>query len=203
MVKVLLTATLASYLPKVGMMKPLRIAILISGRGSNMKALVANLDTTVAEVVLVAADKDCAGIDWAVQQGIPTWTGLKPYSEDALNDALIKAKVDLICLAGFMRILSKNFVKRWENTILNIHPSLLPSFPGLDTHARALARGVKYHGCTVHYVDAGMDTGPILDQSVVPVLHDDTEESLAARVLKAEHKLYSSVLGSICEDRRG
>lgn len=176
----------------------MRIAILVSGRGSNMKALASSLEHMNAELVLVAADKDCDGIDWAKQQGYATWTASKPYSESALGEALEQAQVDLICLAGFMRILSKGFVERWASKIINIHPSLLPSFTGLNTHARALERGVKFHGCTVHYVDAGMDTGPILDQTVVPVLADDTEESLAKRVLTAEHQLYSSVLQSIC-----
>ena len=179
-------------------MKKKRIAILVSGRGSNMKALVSNLDTSLAEVVLVGADKNCAGLDWAAEQNIATWSSAKPYDEDALNDVLTAAKVDLICLAGFMRILSEKFVERWSGQIFNIHPSLLPAFTGLNTHQRALDRGVKYHGCTVHYVDAGMDTGPILDQAVVPVLADDTEDSLAARVLEQEHQLYSRVLKSIC-----
>ena len=163
-----------------------------------MKALVENLDTALAEVVLVAANKACDGLDWAAKQGIPTYRATKPFSEDALSAELVAAKVDLICLAGFMRILSKEFVEQWAGKIINIHPSLLPAFPGLDTHERALYRGVKYHGCTVHYVDAGMDTGPILDQSIVPVFAGDTEESLSARVLEAEHQLYSSVLKTIC-----
>lgn len=177
----------------------MRIAILVSGRGSNMKSLAATIGTLPhAELVLVGSDKECAGITWAQNQGYDTWQADCVYVEAELNAALKEQNIDLICLAGFMRLLSKDFVADWQNKIVNIHPSLLPAFPGLDTHARALARGVKYHGCTVHYVDAGMDTGPIIDQQTVLVLKADTEESLSARVLEAEHELYSRALVKIC-----
>lgn len=180
-----------------------RVAIFISGRGSNMEALVQACvgDNFPAAIVGVLADKrDAAGLVFAADHGIPARAverkdfSKKIFHEDAMLDALAEWNVDILCLAGFMRILSAGFIARWNKPLINIHPSLLPLYPGLDTHARALADGVKVHGCTVHHVTAGVDEGPIIAQAVVPVLHGDDETSLTARVLKAEHQLYAHAL---------
>ena len=177
----------------------MRIAILISGTGSNMKALVQNLGSK-AEVVLIGADQpQAAGIAWANAQGLATWVPDDKYVEAGLVKALQHADVDMVCLAGFMRLVSKNFLDQWPNKVLNIHPSLLPAYPGLNTHARALANGDEWHGCTVHRVDEGMDTGPILAQAKVEVLPYDTPESLAQRVLVQEHKLYPQVVNELID----
>lgn len=180
-----------------------RIAILISGRGSNMKSLVeaARRPDYPAEVVLVISNRpDAPGLDWAKAQGLPA-LGLdhKLYSDRAhfesqLQGVLTASRIDLVCLAGFMRLMTADFVNAWRDRMLNIHPSLLPAFKGLDTHARALAEGVKFAGCTVHLVRPEMDEGPILGQAAVAVLENDTEEALAARVLAAEHQLYPRCL---------
>lgn len=180
-----------------------RTAILISGRGSNMKSLVeaSQGPSFPAEVVLVFSNKpDAEGLQWAVKKGLPVHKvddslyKERSLFENELNKSLEIANVDFICLAGFMRLLSKNFVMKWHNRILNIHPSLLPAFKGLHTHQRALEEGVKFTGCTVHLVRPEMDEGPILGQAVVPVLPHDTEEILSARVLAAEHRLYPKIL---------
>lgn len=180
------------------------MAILISGRGSNMQALTAAMATgeVAAEPALVLADKASAGgLATATATGIPTASvearGDKAAFEAALQAELEAAKVDLVCLAGFMRILSGRFVAAWPGQILNIHPSLLPLFPGLRTHARALEAGVAVHGCTVHEVVEALDAGPILGQAVVPVHAGDTAETLAARVLEREHTLYPHVLARV------
>jgi phosphoribosylglycinamide formyltransferase-1 len=183
-----------------------RVAILISGRGSNMAALIAAAKAPdfPAEIVLVIADRpDAAGMALAKAEGVATAIvdyrsrGNKPAAEHELDRYLSEAAIDLICLAGFMRILSAGFVERWRDRLINIHPSLLPAFPGLDTHARALAAKVREHGCTVHFVRAIVDRGPIIAQAAVPVLEDDTAESLAARVLAAEHRLYPEALARV------
>lgn len=180
-----------------------RVAIFISGRGSNMEALVrACADSAFpAEIVGVLADKrDAAGLVFAADHDIPARAverkdfSKKMFHEDAMLDALAEWKVDILCLAGFMRILSAEFIAGWGKPLINIHPSLLPLYPGVDTHARALADGVKVHGCTVHHVTAGVDEGPIIAQAVVPVLGGDDGTSLTARVLKAEHQLYAHSL---------
>lgn len=180
-----------------------RVAILISGRGSNMKNLVLASSTKEfpAEVVLILSNtKKAEGITWAEANQLPTITlDHNSYKdrvsfENDMQKTLERFKIDIICLAGFMRLLSPHFVQKWENKILNIHPSLLPSFKGLNTHQRVLDEGVKFTGCTVHIVEPAMDEGPILGQAVVPVLPNDTEDVLAARVLVAEHKLYPKIL---------
>ncbi|MCW5723604.1 MAG: phosphoribosylglycinamide formyltransferase [Maricaulaceae bacterium] len=187
-----------------------RVAILISGRGSNMAALLeaAKAPDYPAEIVLVAADKpDAAGLKTAEQAGVPAAAlDRKGYDsreafEEALDSLVRASGAEIICLAGFMRLLSADFTERWRDRLLNIHPSLLPSFKGLDTHARALAAGVKLHGCTVHIVRPAMDDGPIIGQAAVPVLADDTPDALAARVLTAEHRLYPLCLKLYCQDR--
>jgi len=187
-----------------------RLAILISGRGSNMEAILnaCRAADYPAEPVLVLSDRaDAAGLDTARAGGVAAehivHTGPKDRAafEAALTARLKAAQIDLICLAGFMRMLSAAFVEEWRDLIVNIHPSLLPSFKGLDTHRQALEAGVKLHGCTVHYVRAGMDDGPIIGQAAVPVLPDDTEDALAMRVLSAEHRLYPACIRLVVEGR--
>lgn len=180
-----------------------RVAVLISGRGSNMERLVCAADDPAhpAAVVAVIANRpDAAGLAWAAARGLPTVAldhrayGSRAAFDDALSAAIAAHGADLVCCAGFMRLLTAGFVDRWRDRLLNIHPSLLPAFPGLDTHARALAAGVRIAGCTVHYVRHEMDTGPIVAQAAVPVLPDDTPDRLGARVLAAEHVLYPHAL---------
>jgi phosphoribosylglycinamide formyltransferase-1 len=171
------------------------IVILISGRGSNMEALVrASLPAKVAAVISNRAD--AAGLKFAAQTGIPTQVvDDRGFPSREAFDAALAAAVDahspdLVALAGFMRVLGGDFVRRYSGRLVNIHPSLLPAFPGLHTHRRALEEGVKLHGCTVHFVTPQVDHGPIIVQAGVPVRPDDTEESLAARVLRQEHRVY-------------
>lgn len=189
-----------------------RVAILISGRGSNMAALVraAKADAAFpAEIALVLSNKpDAAGLAFAQSEGIPTRVvPSKVYGKDraafdaAMQAELVKARAEIICLAGFMRLLTPEFCEAWAGRMINIHPALLPSFKGLDTHARALEEGVKFHGCTTHFVTPGMDEGPIILQAAVPVLDDDTEASLAARVLAEEHRLYPETLRLLASGR--
>jgi phosphoribosylglycinamide formyltransferase 1 len=190
-------------------MARLRTAILISGRGSNMASLVtaARDPDYPAEIVLVASNRaDAGGLAHAAAAGIPTAVASykgrsREEAEAALNEALTGARAELVCLAGFMRLLSPDFVSRWHDRLINIHPSLLPAFPGLDTHARAIEAGVKLHGCTVHFVRAEVDSGPIIAQAAVPVLPSDTPDSLAGRVLVAEHRLYPLALSLVASDR--
>lgn len=178
-------------------------AILISGRGSNMKSLVAAAEAPdyPAQIVHVISNRpDAGGIAWARDKGLAvTVIDHKAYPsreafEAELEKVLIASGAELVALAGFMRLMTADFVGRWQTRMINIHPSLLPSFKGLDTHARALAEGVKIHGCSVHYVRAEVDSGPIIAQAAVPVLPGDSEASLGARVLAAEHKLYPMAL---------
>lgn len=183
-----------------------RTAILIGGRGSNMAALLeaARDPAYPAEVVLVLSNNpEAAGLQTAAAAGIPVasidhrpFKGDRGAHEAAINAVLAKAGAEIVCLVGYMRLLTPVLVDAWAGRMLNIHPSLLPSFPGLHTHARALAAGVKLHGCTVHLVTQGMDEGPILAQAAVPVVPDDTEDSLAARVLVQEHALYVAALAA-------
>lgn len=186
------------------------VAILISGRGSNMMALAeACADPAFpARVALVLSNEpDAAGLTWAADRGLPTAVVHHRSFEDRESfDAALDARIrdsgaKLVCLAGFMRLLTPGFVDRWGDRMLNIHPSLLPAFKGLHTHERALDAGVKVHGCTVHLVRPEMDSGPILGQTAVPVLEDDTPETLAARVLAEEHRLYPRVLRLMAEGR--
>ncbi|WP_273725385.1 phosphoribosylglycinamide formyltransferase [Brucella gallinifaecis] len=180
-----------------------RVVILISGGGSNMEALIRAAQTTdfPAEIVSVFSDKsDAGGLAKAQAAGIPTQVftrkdyASKEAHEDAILEALAALNPDIICLAGYMRLLTAKFIAPYEGRILNIHPSLLPLFAGLHTHQRALDAGMKLAGCTVHLVTEGMDEGPILAQAAVPIVEGDTESSLAARVLKAEHKIYALAL---------
>jgi phosphoribosylglycinamide formyltransferase-1 len=187
-----------------------RSAVLISGRGSNLAALMAasNAADYPAEIGLVLADNpDAAGLAHARKAKVATATvdrrSFKSREEfEARVDATLrKARTELICLAGFMRLLSPGFVEAWSDRIINIHPSLLPLFPGLDTHARALAAGVRIHGATVHFVRAAMDSGPIIVQGAVPVLAGDTPARLAGRVLKVEHRIYPLALNLVASGR--
>lgn len=180
-----------------------RVGILISGRGSNMVSLIeaAKSRDYPAEIVTVISNRpDAGGLERAKAAGIATLVidhknfATRMAFEAKLHQALLDARVDLVCNAGFMRMLTGAFVDRWKNRQLNIHPSLLPSFPGLHTHERALREGVRIHGCTVHMVRLEMDTGPIIAQAAVAVMPNDTPETLAARVLEAEHRLYPHAL---------
>ncbi len=180
-----------------------RTAILISGRGSNMMSLVEAMRDSKypAEPVIVISNRpDAAGLEWAQSEGVPTLAldhklyENREHFEGQLHSVLEMSKADLVCLAGFMRILTAGFVEKWRDKLLNIHPALLPAFKGLDTHARALAAGVRIHGCTVHVVRPDMDSGPIIAQAAVPVLDDDTAKTLGERVLAAEHRLYPHAL---------
>jgi phosphoribosylglycinamide formyltransferase-1 len=183
-----------------------RVATLISGRGTNMAALIeaARDPSYPAEIVLVLSNRpDAAGLLRAKENGIETAVlNHKEHSSresfDFALDARLKgAGIELVCLAGFMRLLTHEFVEAWRDRMINIHPSLLPLFPGLDTHERALAAGMKLHGCTVHFVRGTVDNGPIIAQAAVPVLAGDTAETLAARVLTAEHRIYPLALSLV------
>ncbi len=188
-------------------------AVLISGRGSNMRALLAAAARPdyPARIVLVLANVAGApGLAVAEAAGIATRTiPHRDFGRDreahecAVDAALREAGVRLVCLAGYMRLLTPFLVRAWAGRMLNIHPSLLPAFPGLDTHRRALEAGVKLHGCTVHRVTEGMDEGPILAQAAVPVLPGDSEAALAARVLAAEHRLYPAALAAVARGEAG
>jgi phosphoribosylglycinamide formyltransferase-1 len=191
-------------------MERLKLGILISGRGSNMQTLLAACASgrVAADVRLVLSNRaDATGLAHAEAAGIATKVvahgdyATRAAFDGAVDKALRAAGVDFVCLAGFMRLLTAEFIDAWRDRMINIHPSLLPAFPGLDTHARALAMGVKLAGCTVHYVRFETDTGPIVAQAAVPVLPADDEASLAARVLAAEHRLYPLALGLIAEGR--
>ncbi|MFK7752425.1 MAG: phosphoribosylglycinamide formyltransferase [Sedimentitalea sp.] len=180
-----------------------RVAILISGGGSNMVALLDSLvgDHPGRAALVLANSATAGGLARAAERGVATavvdhrpFKGDRPAFEAALQDQLEKARIDLICLAGFMRVLTPGFVAEWTGRMLNIHPSLLPKYPGLNTHARALAAGDKTHGCTVHEVTGVLDDGPLLGQASIDIAPGDTAETLAARVLMQEHRLYPAVL---------
>ena len=180
-----------------------RVAILISGGGSNMLALLHDMakDRAAVPVLVASSDPAAAGLGRAAALGVPTaavdhraFAGDRAAFEAALLVPLLAARPDIICLAGFMRVLTPGFVDRFRGRMLNIHPSLLPLYPGLQTHARALAAGDAEAGCTVHEVTPVLDTGPILGQARVPVLPGDSEAALGARVLAMEHRLYPAVL---------
>lgn len=183
-----------------------KVAVLISGRGSNMEALIkaAEAPDYPAKIALVVSNNpDAGGLQLARQSGIATAViDHKAFSqradfEAALDEVLQSKNIDYICLAGFMRVLTPWFVERWQGKLINIHPSLLPAFKGLETHKRALEAGVHVHGCTVHYVSSELDSGDIIARAEVQVLPDDTEETLAARVLEQEHQLYAQALRDI------
>lgn len=187
----------------------LRAAVLISGRGTNMLALAeaaARPDYPVALALVIANRADAIGLETARALGLATlaiphrdYAGREAF-DAALSDALEAHGVELVILAGFMRILTPGFIRRWEGRILNIHPSLLPKYPGLDTHARAIAAGDAEAGCTVHVVTEALDDGPILAQARVPVLAGDSADGLAARVLEAEHALYPQAVAAYALD---
>jgi phosphoribosylglycinamide formyltransferase-1 len=187
-----------------------RVAVLISGRGSNMAALIeaAKAPDYPAEIVLVISNRpDAGGLATATAAGIPTViVDHKAYQsreafEQALQTTLEQHRIDIVCLAGFMRLLTPGLVSRWQGRMLNIHPALLPAFKGLDTHARALAAGVKLHGATVHFVVAEVDAGPIIAQGAVTVHSDDTPDTLAARVIAVEHEIYPLALKLVAAGR--
>ena len=183
-----------------------RIVILISGRGSNMQALLgAKLPCEIAAVISNRADAQ--GLETARAHGIATVViPHKNYADRAAFDAALAEEIDrhapdVIVLAGFMRILTDSFVERYRGKLINIHPSLLPAYPGVDTHERALQDGIKIHGCTVHFVTPTLDHGPIIIQAAVPVLRDDTPQSLSARVLREEHRIYAQAVRWLCRDQ--
>jgi phosphoribosylglycinamide formyltransferase-1 len=188
-----------------------RVAVLISGRGSNMVALVEAArapDYPAAIALVVSNNPDAAGLSYAREAGIATAVvDHRPFKNDraafegALDAQLHAHRIDLVCLAGFMRLLTPEFVRRWSGRMLNIHPALLPQFKGLHTHRRALEAGVREHGATVHFVVPEMDSGPIVLQASVPVLAGDTEESLARRVIEVEHRIYPQALRMVVEGR--
>lgn len=188
-----------------------RVAVLISGRGSNMTALIeaAKAPTYPAAIALVVSNRpDAAGLAYARSAGIATTTvdhsvhgKDRAAFERAIQAVLEEHRIDLVCLAGFMRLLTPGFVARWEERMLNIHPALLPAFKGLDTHARAIAAGVKIHGASVHFVVPEVDSGPIIAQGAVPVHDTDDAAALAARVLAVEHRIYPFALKLVAEGR--
>jgi formyltetrahydrofolate-dependent phosphoribosylglycinamide formyltransferase len=184
-----------------------RLAVLISGRGSNMEAiLTATQDPNFpAEIAMVLSDnEDAKGLETALAHDIPAYAfprsefDNKGDHETAIVEAIEAEEIDLICLAGYMRLLSEHFTSSFENRLINIHPSLLPKYKGLNTHQRALDAGDKEHGCTVHYVNGEMDGGKIIAQSSIKILPADTADTLAARVLVEEHKLYPKVIEDLC-----
>ncbi|MET2827535.1 phosphoribosylglycinamide formyltransferase [Mesorhizobium shangrilense] len=187
-----------------------RTVVLISGRGSNMTALIAAAGDPAypAEIVGVISDRaNAAGLGIAAARGIATKVitradhASKDAHDAAIEAALVTFGAELVALAGYMRILGGRFVEKWKGRMVNIHPALLPAFKGLDTHARALRAGMRIHGCTVHFVTPDMDDGPIIAQAAVPVMIGDNEDTLAARVLKAEHRLYPLALGLVAEGK--
>jgi phosphoribosylglycinamide formyltransferase 1 len=187
-----------------------RIGVLLSGRGSNFEALADSIDAgriPNAEIAIVISNRQAApGVEKARARSIPVEVipsvGLERETYDKMVVAVLREKqVDLVCLAGYMRLLSPYFVAAFPNRILNIHPSLLPSFPGLESQKQALEHGVKFTGCTVHFVDENLDAGPIVVQAVVPVKDSDTAESLSERVLREEHRIYTEAVRIVLEGR--
>lgn len=192
-------------------MKKLRIGVLVSGRGSNLQAIIDNIEngSLAAEIAVVISDQpEAYALERARKHGIPAvhvsakgYRGRRDAYDALLVHELRKHAAGLVILAGFMRIITPTLLQAFPQQVLNIHPALLPSFPGLHVQKAALEHGVKFSGCTVHFVDAGMDTGPIIIQAVVPVLDDDTEDTLAARILKQEHRIYSRAIQLFAEGR--
>ena len=192
-------------------MAKIKIGVLVSGRGSNLQAIIDNIEngSLSAELAVVISDQANAyALERARKHNIPAvpisskgYKGKREEYDALLVKELRTRNVDLVCLAGFMRIITLVMIKAFPNRILNIHPALLPAFPGLHVQKKALEHGVKFSGCTVHFVDEGMDTGPIIIQAAVPVLDNDTEDSLSERILKQEHKIYSRAIQLIAEER--
>jgi len=192
-------------------MKKIRIGVLVSGRGSNLQAIIDNIGkgTLSAEIAVVISDQENAySLERARKHGIPAvhlsaaaYRRTRDAYDALLAQELQKHGVELVCLAGFMRIITPVLLKTFPNRILNIHPSLLPAFPGLHVQKAALEHGVKFSGCTVHFVDEGMDTGPIIVQAVVPILDRDTEDSLSERILKQEHRIYSRAIQLFADEK--
>lgn len=186
-----------------------KLGILISGRGSNFEAIARNVQAGKinAEIGVVISNKEeAAGLAIARQMGlnaicIPSKGKEREAFERELVAALRQHEVDLVCLAGFMRVLTPYFIREFKGRILNIHPAILPSFPGVESQKQALEYGAKYTGCTVHFVDEGVDTGPVVCQAVVPILDGDTVEALAARILKEEHRIYTEAVNLVIEDK--
>lgn len=186
------------------------VAVLISGNGSNLQALIdvcASPDYPARIMLVISNKEEAFGLKRAEKAGITTRIikhkdfPAREQFDAALHQALVEEKVEFVCLAGFMRLLTPGFVEKWQGRMINIHPSLLPSFKGVDTHAQALAAGVRIHGCSVHHVVAEMDAGPLIIQAAVPVLPSDTPEILGARVLKAEHVIYPIALRNVIEGK--
>ncbi len=191
-------------------MKKVRIGALVSGRGSNLQAIIDNIGkgSLSAELAVVISDQaDAYALERARKHKIealhvdPKMHGTREAYDAALVGELKKRNVELVCLAGFMRVVMPVLIKAFPDRIMNIHPSLLPSFPGLHVQKKALNYGAKFSGCTVHFVDEGVDTGPIIIQAVVPVLGNDTEDALSARILKQEHKIFSQAIQFFAEGR--
>ncbi len=192
-------------------MKKVKVGVLVSGRGSNLQAIIDNIEKgrLSAEIAVVISDQaDAYALERARTHNVPAvhvsakgYKGKREEYDALLVKELQKRNVEIVCLAGFMRMITPALIKAFPNRILNIHPALLPAFPGLHVQKAALAHGVKFSGCTVHFVDEGMDTGPIIIQAVVPVLDNDTEDSLSARILKQEHKIYSRAIQLYAEGR--
>lgn len=188
---------------------PLRLAVLVSGRGSNLGAILdaCGREEFPARVVVVVSDRNAPALDRATREGVAAvLVDPKAHADRATYDGALLATLDryrpgLVCLAGFMRLLTPAFVRAWAGRLLNIHPSLLPAFPGLHPQRQALEYGVKVAGATVHFVDEGVDTGPVILQASVPVRPDDTEDSLAARILVEEHRLYPEAIRLFAEGR--
>ena len=187
-----------------------RTVVMISGRGSNMAALVAAAEEIgyPARIAGVVSDKaDAPGLDFANRAGIPTRVvarsefASRDLHDGAIDEALEELQAEIVCLAGYMRRLSPGFVRKWGGRVINIHPSLLPAFKGLNPHGQALDAGVRIHGCSVHFVTPAIDAGPVIAQAAVPVMLDDTEASLSARVLRMEHKLYPQALRLLAEGK--
>lgn len=191
-------------------MAKLRLAVMISGTGSNLQALIdacADPDYPAEIHVVISNRPDALGLDRARKAGIDAvvvdhtaFEDRETFEED-LHNCLKEHRVQLVCLAGFMRILNADFVNRWRDQMINIHPSLLPSYKGLHTHARAIEDGVRFAGCTVHYVRPEMDNGPILMQTAVPIAADETEESLAVKILPYEHQMYPAAVRMIADGK--
>jgi phosphoribosylglycinamide formyltransferase-1 len=188
----------------------IKLGVLVSGRGSNLQAIINSIEQNKleAEIVLVLSNvQDAPALERSKKHGLDAvFVDVKTFSNKAefdqeLVDRLKAKEVDLVCLAGYMKILSDNFIEAFAGKIINIHPSLLPAFPGLHPQRQALEHGAKISGCTVHFVDTGVDTGPIILQSAVPVLDDDDEASLSARILEKEHELYPEAIRLISENR--
>jgi|TARA_B100000315_G_scaffold239447_1_gene258245 phosphoribosylglycinamide formyltransferase-1 len=188
----------------------MRVGVLISGRGSNLQSLIDACQAGSLPIEIVTVISNVAGVqglERAEAAGISNQVidhrgfGGREAFEDAVNDALLEAGADFVCMAGFMRLLTDGFVGKWLDRLINIHPSLLPAFKGLDTHQRAIEAGVRFTGCTVHFVRPAMDDGPIIVQAAVPIAGHDTPETLAARVLAEEHRIYPLALRLIAEGR--